>query len=75
MVDIVDLRIEMKNRMNRGAISLQLAQAMKVTLTASGQVILLLNRREVFDSCAMPFVRQHSALSSLRHRDDVPSSG
>jgi primosomal protein N' (replication factor Y) len=31
--------------MNRGAISRQLAQAMKVTLDANGQVILLLNRR------------------------------
>ncbi|MGL4593235.1 MAG: replication restart helicase PriA [Thermoguttaceae bacterium] len=45
IVEIVDLREEVRNRMTRGAIHRQLHQAIRETLNKKGQVILLLNRR------------------------------
>jgi len=44
-VEIVDLREEVRLRTTRGAIHRQLHQAIHETLTAKGQIILLLNRR------------------------------
>jgi len=44
-VQIVDLREEVRLQTTRGAIHRQLHQAMHETLTAKGQIILLLNRR------------------------------
>jgi len=44
-VGTLDLRIEFKDRRNRGAISRQLHVAMDAALRDDGQVILLLNRR------------------------------
>ncbi len=44
-VGLIDLRARLANRSDRGAISRQLHQAMRVALDDGGQVILLLNRR------------------------------
>jgi len=41
----VDLRVDFVDKLSRGALSRQLAIAMKEALAAGGQVILLLNRR------------------------------
>ncbi len=44
-VDIIDLRARLDKRGDRGAISRQLYQAMRMAIDDGGQVILLLNRR------------------------------
>jgi primosomal protein N' (replication factor Y) len=45
LVEIVDLREEIRNRLTRGAIHRQLHVAIRSALNEKGQVILLLNRR------------------------------
>ncbi len=44
-VGLIDLRARLANRSDRGAISRQLHQAMRMALDDDGQIILLLNRR------------------------------
>ncbi len=44
-VGIIDLRARLDQRGDRGAVSRQLHQAMRMAIDAGGQVILLLNRR------------------------------
>lgn len=53
-VTAIDLRSEFSNPANRGAISKQLALAMKEALADGGQVMLLLNRRGFATSIQCP---------------------
>jgi primosomal protein N' (replication factor Y) len=72
-VATIDLRVEMQNRQNRGAISRSLQRAMQEALAAGGQVILLLNRRGYSTHIQCPacgFVAKcpHCDLSLTHHR-------
>jgi primosomal protein N' (replication factor Y) len=72
-VATIDLRVEMQNRQNRGAISRSLQRAMQEALAAGGQVILLLNRRGYSTHIQCPacgYVAKcpHCDLSLTHHR-------
>lgn len=73
-VGTIDLRIEFRDRRNRGAISRQLRLAMDATLKDDGQIILLLNRRGYSThiqcpACGMVMRCPHCAIALTHHLD------
>jgi primosomal protein N' (replication factor Y) len=74
-VRTVDLRTEIASRRTRGAIHRQLHQAMRESLEAGGQVILLLNRRGFSThiqcpACGNAMKCPHCDISLTHHRSE-----
>jgi primosomal protein N' (replication factor Y) (superfamily II helicase) len=73
-VATLDLRVEFKSRVSRGAISRQLHSAMQLALNDGGQIILLLNRRGFATSiqcpaCGFVLKCKDCSISLTHHRD------
>ncbi len=74
-VGTIDLRVEFRDRRNRGAISRQLRLAMDAALKDGGQIILLLNRRGYSTqiqcpACGMVLRCPHCAIALTHHLHD-----
>jgi primosomal protein N' (replication factor Y) len=71
-VGTIDLRVEFRDRRNRGAISRQLRLAMDATLKDDGQIMLLLNRRGYSTqiqcpACGMVLKCPHCSIALTHH--------